>query len=82
MYLELALLLSTIFNIKIQNKSCIFPIEISVKTLYFIITASFRLKTARNAGNCSIFAWMSVIKRVVKQRSTSKPVLRGYYGLN
>ena len=45
------LFFSTIFNIKVQNKSCIFPIEISVKTLYFIITASFRLKMGRNAGN-------------------------------
>ena len=71
---------STILNIKVQNKSGIFPIEICVKTLCFIITASFRLKMARNAGNCSIFAGKSVIKRVVKPRSTSEPVLSDYYG--
>ena len=41
--------MSTIFNIKVQNKSGIFPAEIGVKTLYFIITASFILKMARNA---------------------------------
>ena len=80
MQLELALLLSTIFNIEVQNKSCTFSIEISVKTLYFIITASFRLKTARNARKCSIIVWICVIERVVKQRSTSEPVLSGYYG--
>ena len=72
--------MSTICNIKVQNKSCIFPVEISFKTLYFIITASFRLEIARNAGNCTIFAGNSVIERVVKQRSTSEPVLRGHYG--
>ena len=48
-----------IFYIEVQNKSCIFPIEISDKALYFIITASLRLKMARNAGNCIIFAGKS-----------------------
>ena len=37
------------------------PIEASVKTLIFIITASVRLKMARNTGNCIIFAGKSVI---------------------
>ena len=72
--------MSKIFYIEVQNKSCIFPIEISDKALYFIITASLRLKMARNAGNCIIFAGKSEINRVVKQRSTSESVLRAYYG--
>ena len=74
------MLIFTISNIKVQNKSCIFPIEISVNALYFSITASVRLKMARNAGKCTIFAGKSAIKRVVKPRSTSEPVLRDYYG--
>ena len=37
------------------------PIQVSVKTLIFIITSSFCLKMARNAGNCIIFAGKSVI---------------------
>ena len=61
MHRKNAQLLSTIFNLKVQNKSCNFPVEISVKTLYFIITA-----------------WMSLIKRVVKQRSNSESVLYNY----
>ena len=48
-----------LYRIKVQNKSCIFPIEISDKALHFIITASLRLKMARNAGNCIIFAGKS-----------------------
>ena len=52
-------LLSLISKYKI--KVVFSPLEVSVKTLYFIITASFRLKMARNAGNCIIFAGKSVI---------------------
>ena len=51
-----------------------------MRTPYIIITTSFRLKMARNEGNCTIFAGKSVIKRVVKPRSNSEPVLRDYYG--
>ena len=70
--------MSTIFNIRVQNK-VVFSPEISVNALYFIITASLRLKMARNVGNWTIFAGKSVIKWVVKPRSTSEPVLRDYY---
>ena len=80
MYLELAKLLSTLFDIKVKNKSCLFAIDISVKALYFIITTSSCLKMTKNAGNGSNCAWKSVITWVVKLRSTSETVLSGYYG--
>ena len=70
--------MSTFFNIKVQDKSRIFPIEISVKTLYFIMTASFCLTIARNAGNCTIMAGTSELKMVVKPRSTPEPVVPDY----
>ena len=46
---------------KYKKKVVLSPIDVSVKTLYFIKTASFRLKMARNAGNCIIFAGKSII---------------------
>ena len=73
---------SLLFLTLVDRIKVVFPIEIIVKTLCFIITASFRLKMARNAGNCIIFAGKSVIRWVVKQRSTSESALRCHYGPN
>ena len=69
-----------IFDIKVKNKSCFLPIDISGKDTVFIITTSSRLKMIRNAGKSSNCACNYVIKWVVKQRSTSEPVLRAHYG--
>ena len=44
-------------------------------SVYYIITASPRLKMARNAGDCSICAWKYIISQVVKLRSTLEAVL-------
>ena len=69
-----------IYDIKVKNKSCFLPIDISGKDTLFIITTSSCLKMIRNAGKGSNCACKYVIKWVVKQRGTSESVLRVHYG--